>query len=227
MKKYPLAYTPFDQITSESFFIGPKPPPQHHITHWVPRREDIVMIANAAKHVSSNPTILDIGCGNGFLSYLLAREGVNVVGIDPDESHIVKSPYKHDNLELIAGGVERMSQYDADVIFNSWMPLGVDITPQIVAQNAPMIVYAGEYGGATGIAGLSYRPGPMYRIRCGWEGLSIVDAYLWDMRKRLSNITQIQVRRDVSLPLSAIIAQNVEPYAWEKGVRLPGICIEE
>ena len=50
-------------------------------TFWIPRRRDIFLIARFFQ-LAGCGEILDLGCGNGFLAYLLAYEGLKVCGVD-------------------------------------------------------------------------------------------------------------------------------------------------
>lgn len=50
-------------------------------TFWIPRRMDIFLIARFFQ-LAGCGEILDLGCGNGFLSRLLAYEGLKVCGVD-------------------------------------------------------------------------------------------------------------------------------------------------
>ncbi len=59
------------------------------------------------KNLKPNQTVLDIGCGNGYLSYDMATKvrGVKVDGIELNEKNIdfARNHYKHDNLNFIKG----------------------------------------------------------------------------------------------------------------------------
>jgi 2-polyprenyl-3-methyl-5-hydroxy-6-metoxy-1,4-benzoquinol methylase len=56
-------------------------------------------------NVSENDTVLDIGCGNGALTYDVAGKAKKVVGIDLNEknSTIAKNRYSKENIEYIIG----------------------------------------------------------------------------------------------------------------------------
>lgn len=56
-------------------------------------------------NVNENDTVLDIGCGNGALTYDLAKKAKKVVGIDLSEKNIsiAKRKYSRDNIEYIHG----------------------------------------------------------------------------------------------------------------------------
>lgn len=56
-------------------------------------------------NVSENDTVLDIGCGNGALTYDVARKAKKVVGIDLNERNIeiARSRFSMENIEFIHG----------------------------------------------------------------------------------------------------------------------------
>lgn len=58
-------------------------------------------------NVGENDTVLDIGCGNGALTYDVAKKAKSVVGIDLDEQNIsiAKGKYSRENIEYIPGDV--------------------------------------------------------------------------------------------------------------------------
>ena len=67
--------------------------------------------------------VLDIGCGNGALSYYsMAQMGVLVTGIDMDETNIrqARERYQHENLGFILGDVRKgLPEGNFDVIVMS------------------------------------------------------------------------------------------------------------
>lgn len=58
-------------------------------------------------NVSENDSVLDIGCGNGALTYDVAKKVKKVVGIDLNEKNIsiAKRRYSRENIEYIHGNV--------------------------------------------------------------------------------------------------------------------------
>ena len=56
-------------------------------------------------NISKNDIVLDIGCGNGALTYDLAKKVKEVIGIDIEEKNIkfANKNYKRENLKFIIG----------------------------------------------------------------------------------------------------------------------------
>ena len=48
---------------------------------WGSRRE-VVLAENILTHLSQKSSTLEVGCGDGFLSHLMAKRGLSVVGVD-------------------------------------------------------------------------------------------------------------------------------------------------
>ena len=210
-----------------------------NLSHWPVRREEIQRIVEIAKTVYSGegkPVILDVGCGNGFLSYLLAEtDEVKVIAIDPKKSLINKSKYRHPNLKLEIGSSKtalEKYQNQVDLVFNSWMPQDINLTPDIRSINAQAIIYVEERG-ATGVQRFeligqedkrSYEPGKNYREVLSWHGPTCSEiqmrAYLLKNNKNLyvgtnynCNIIEAQLRND--LPIPELDVPHKEAYPWE------------
>ncbi len=71
----------------------------------------------AAVKLCSNKVVLDIACGEGYGSDMLANNAVKVYGIDISEEAVenAKKTYKKDNLEFIQGSVEKIPLEDNSV----------------------------------------------------------------------------------------------------------------
>lgn len=58
-----------------------------------------------SRSCSSGAAVLDIGCGNGAMSAIVAAAGYNVVGIDPSRSGIAEAKNSFPQIEFITGDV--------------------------------------------------------------------------------------------------------------------------
>lgn len=86
----------YKKITEYSSILNGGFNPKHEVTKY----HDYFI-----GHVKTSDTILDIGCGVGYLSYDLAKKAKHVTGIDFSIPNIntAKLRYKRDNLEFICG----------------------------------------------------------------------------------------------------------------------------
>ncbi len=112
------------------------------VAHYYPIREELRVIAHCAKQVADDPVIVDLHPGNGFIGSLLAHEGVSVVGVrDPGvKPNQIKNFYDrnfYSMREMTIGEID----FPFDVAFSSWMPSGVNSTPDIVKHKPKLIVY--------------------------------------------------------------------------------------
>lgn len=144
------------------------------VTYWVPTRADIKAIGAFARSVSEQPTVVDIGCGNAFASHLLAEE-IPVMGIDPNEELLVRTPYRHPNLKLKVGTAENAGKLlegkQADVVINSWMPDRVNFSDDIYALNPKAVIFIRDAWGYTGTRE-AYAPQEGYRRVAMWGGIA-------------------------------------------------------
>jgi len=74
-------------------------------------------------NVNSSDMVLDIGCGNGALSYDLAQKAKKVVGIDINKENIkiAKKKYSAPNIEYLVGDAIKdlpNQQFDAIILSN-------------------------------------------------------------------------------------------------------------
>lgn len=169
--------------------LGDRPGP----IQWLPRKEELMRIKTLAKAIHEGPGlpgIIEIGCGTGLLSYLMAaEEELSVVGIDPDE-HILldertfwtwsqdgrnnfetqAESYKHPNLKLIAGTsktmLETFQDTPPDLVVSSWMPEDLNLMPDIITLKPKAIV-------------LMYQDSDIYHSRFASPEPDYQKAYRW------------------------------------------------
>jgi len=112
------------------------------VTHYVPCRTEIMVLSKIIKSFNKDFKVCDIGCGNGFLGSLLAREGVKVFGID-DRSYNqpqIKSFLDKECYKIIETSLSDL-KIPFDVAFCSWMTPGTNLMPQIIAKKPSLIIH--------------------------------------------------------------------------------------
>lgn len=151
-KKHPAwdASKPFDERIKDLalhnlMFSNPDRDPEKFgptIAHYYPLREENKAFAYYAKHVSDNPTVLDVHGRNGFIGSLLAREGLNVIGLrDPDEKpNQIADFFDAEAYELRTGKLSDID-FPVDVAFSAWMPSGENHTTEILKLKPKMIIF--------------------------------------------------------------------------------------
>ena len=59
-----------------------------------------VLVDDSLKYFSGKGTVIDIGCGDGLPSYLLAKKGFTVIGVEPEISGLKIAREKLKNLDF-------------------------------------------------------------------------------------------------------------------------------
>jgi len=147
IKDLPLHYLIFSNADRDPKVYGPT------IAHYYPLQYEMATIANYAKQVSEKPVVLDVHARNGFVGSLLAREGVDVIGLrsEKDKPNQIENFYDESCYKMTNGEIEN-TDLPVDVIFSSWMPSPENITNDIVRLNPKLVVYiftehSNEYSG--------------------------------------------------------------------------------
>ncbi len=114
----------------------------HTVAAFYPLRAEMRQIVHCARQVADVPVICDIHGRNGFIGSLLAREGVEVIGLaDPaDKPNQIED---FSDPECYARTAETLDTLDRpfDVALSAWMPSGVNRTPAIVLRRPKLIVF--------------------------------------------------------------------------------------
>jgi hypothetical protein len=214
--------------------------------YWVPRRLDIDRIVQIAEQLHSSrdnnlPLIGEFGGGTGLLGYLLASTGrVRVLVTDPDRRGIEKGFYRHENLEYFPvdalGASQIFQDKKVDLVLNSWMPEGVNLTPAIRSVGASGILYVKDSSGSTGVlrpprgtdhddraAWVSYEPGSQYRNVLKWDGFDRVEAQGLLSGRTATRIRSadflLQTRHDTPSVALDTGSKTSERYRWEQELR--------
>lgn len=86
---------------------NPKMRDPKHLNEWCMRRAEIILQFLQSLNLD-RPTILDFGCGTGWLSEMLAKFGPTT-GIDLAESVVATARARSPNVTFLAGDILRMS----------------------------------------------------------------------------------------------------------------------
>lgn len=122
-------------------FSNPDRNPETHrqtVAPFYPLRAELRRIAGLIKAVSATAKVVDFECGNGFITSLLAREGVSVQGYRGEH-------YKPNQIESFydASVVEIKDHVgdEVDVALSIWMPSGENLTPMMLSKNPKLVIY--------------------------------------------------------------------------------------
>ncbi len=122
-----------------------------------------------------------------------------------------------------------------DVVLNSWMPIGLDFTREIRMLSSPVIIYARERGGATGVEypsdfpsdlGMesSYGTGFQYEEISSWEGVAtsgVSGASRHGCLGLMANLSEIQILKFLQITEDDLELQEPnddKKYAWEESL---------
>jgi len=136
IKGLPLHYLVFSNPDRDPAKLGPT------VSPIIPLRDEMRRIAAYARQVAKAPVICDLHAGNGFVGSLLAREGVDVIGVRDPAAKIyqIKDFYDHDHYDLRERPLEEID-FPFDVAFSCWMPSGKNYTPLILEHQPKLIVF--------------------------------------------------------------------------------------
>ncbi len=221
-----------EKLTLNSFRGG------FRASSWIMRHSDIVRLANNFKTIR-NPKVLDAGCGNGLASVLLAREGIDVLGLNLNIPTDL-GEYSSGNLDFVEGNCEFHKHYEGrNIIFNSWMPTGKDWSGVFKYTKPKQKIIAYVKSPITGL-----QPGMMnnqndldtYSLPNGfvevdrWKTFGHNDFAIKRPHAIISKTGEVIVymredvfeEKDAQKKLSEIRDSGndlgVEPYYWEKGM---------
>jgi hypothetical protein len=114
----------------------------HTVAAFYPLRAEMLQIAHCARQAAERPVVCDIHGRNGFIGSLLAREGVEVIGLaDPaDKPNQIEDFFDPECYRRLDATLDTLD-LPFDVALSAWMPSGVNRTPAIVAHRPKLIVF--------------------------------------------------------------------------------------
>jgi hypothetical protein len=207
------------------------------IAHYYPLREELRTIAWCARQVGKDPVICDLHAGNGFVGSLLAREGVSVIGVrDPAlKPNQIRNFYDPDFYRLRDMAIPEI-KFQFDVAFSSWMPAGVNITPEILRHRPRLIVFTytdHEDNEGNRLCGTpeSFNDLPeSYRMIAEWDITRPENLFheVWpDLTPSPEQVRITRIFADEPFhDISVSGAQPATPYEWENDLQMALLALE-
>ena len=207
------------------------------VAHYYPIREELRVIAHCAKQVAKDPVVVDLHPGNGFVGSLLAHEGVSVVGTrDPKaKPNQVKNFYDRNFYSMRETAIADID-FPFDVAFSSWMPSGINCTPDIVKHKPKLIVFiytdhADDNGVfQTGVPEAFNNLPDNYEIIAEWDVTRPKDLMheVWpDLTPSIEETRKTRIFADkefVDIDVASI--QSATPYDWEQELDMALLAYE-
>jgi 2-polyprenyl-3-methyl-5-hydroxy-6-metoxy-1,4-benzoquinol methylase len=232
IKNLPLHNLVFSNPDRDPAQFGPT------ITTYYPLRAEMQKIAAYARAVAPMPHVCDLHGGNGFIGSLLAREGVQVTGMrDPDaKPHQIAEMHDPTGYQIRSGKVSDID-FGFDVAFSSWMPAGVNLTPEIVRHTPKLIVYihTDHVNAETGVAQTgtpeAYTDLPArYKLIDQWSVTRPADMFyeVWpDLSRCIEETRQVKIYADEPWhDLAPVTPHDTAVYDWEKELEIIQLALE-
>lgn len=197
------------------------------IAHYSPARRELVAIASMCQSLGPDVTVLDIGCGNGFIGSLLAREAVRVIGIDdlswkPPQ---IRELYDSNAYELRVPCSLSDFRDTFQVALCSWMVPDANLTTEILARGPALVIHIFSLDcSADGLAitgsNEAYRCQSPYVVLGRWGVVTPGDYFAaldcsFSANNRKLRVVEVWKRKDapdVSFPELNVVD---EEYDWE------------
>jgi hypothetical protein len=190
-----------------------------------------------ARQVAEQPVVCDLFPGNGFIGSLLAREGVNTVGLRHPELKPNQIESFHDK-ECFSYSDQALSVQHFDAVLVSWPPSGVNPSPLLAELNTKLLMYiytdhVDDASGLrqTGTTDLLDALQEDYREIDAWQVQRPKDLLheIWpDMTPSIEEIRQVRVFAHSSLPTlePAHSLPPTQPYDWEKDLHMALLAMQ-
>lgn len=232
IKNLPLHNLVFSNPDRDPVQFGPT------ITTYYPLRAEMQKIAAYARAIAPTAHVCDLHGGNGFIGSLLAREGVQVTGMrDPAaKPHQIAEFHDPAGYRIRSGKISDID-FSFDVAFSSWMPAGVNLTPEIVRHAPKLIVYihTDHVNAETGMAqtgtpeaytGLPAR----YKLIDQWSVTRPADMFyeVWpDLSRCIEETRRVKIYADEPWhDLAPVTPPDTAVYDWEKELEIIQLALE-
>ena len=206
------------------------------IAPYYPLRHEMQKLAAYARQVSQNPVVYDWFPGNGFIGSLLGREGLSVAGISDNgqKPNQIESFFDADCYRLLKRNELTPS---CDLLLASWIPAGLNPTPDILKFNPKLIAYVytehvDENSGQrqTGTDDMFDALQENYNLLESWTVNRPKDLLheIWpDMTPNIeeTRITKVYAHNDLTIKKIESTSDN-EAYDWENDLQMASLALE-
>jgi len=234
---------PLPKWVQKSLDIGFEDYWPRHVSFWIPRHFEIARIAHIFKRVAAlrgvELKVLEPAAGNGFVSYLLALEGISVHSFDVKKKTLERSrPFQElfdsiktkrgldNDLTFTTGLLKDIAKYEKHkLLLSVWPPpasaddvLEKDSRKDWMRIKPEAIVVCVEAGCAQSITPVCmsdrrYR----YNFLTGWRSTSSGRIDLRLGAGHWSDLTLVEAYTKEKLDIRFSKRSNkVEPYPWER-----------
>lgn len=227
----PLHYLVFSNPDRDPALFGPTVAP------YYPLREELRTLVYLARQVAAQPVVLDAHAGNGFIGSLLAREGIDVIGVreptaKPNQIRNFYDPRFYSLREMNLNRID----FPVDVAFSSWMPAGTNVTADLLSFRPKLVIFIyteqtdSEGRPLTGTPeAFNALPGT-YALLAEWDITRPKDLFkeIWpDLTGSPELVRRVRVFADApyhDLQLEGL--QPATPYPWEKELEMTLLALE-
>ncbi|MBW7886801.1 MAG: methyltransferase domain-containing protein [Bacteroidetes bacterium] len=117
--------------------------------------EEVVQLLNPEK----DETILDLGCGTGYLTNVIFEQGAKVTGLDVSQEMISAAREKYPHILFVAADARTFSfPQPFDAVFSNaaihWMPEPEKVARNIYNALKPKGRFVAEFGGKDNVGGI-------------------------------------------------------------------------
>jgi len=211
----------------------------HTIAPFYPLRAEFRQIAHIIKQLGDNPRVVDVHAGNGFIGSLLAREGLDVVGLrEPGVKPNQIAEFYDDSCYTLKDGSLADVETPCDVIFSSWMPSGRNDTAAFIAHKPKMNVYihTDHVDQSTGLAqtgtvdAFTDLPAP-YQLIAQWSIARPQDMLreVWpELSPNIEEVRHVKIYVDGACPDISVdtLQGEVEAYDWEEDLNMILVALQ-